>query len=117
MIEEFHIKVIPETIQDIDEWERLIKQLITDSLKFPYEEVKGLLTKIAAFIGERACEVCSSEWFDSDTAKTPWVSGYYVTVAPLDMLVYTWKERKCGKTWERLEMILNEFKKGLLKQL
>lgn len=31
----------------------------------PYEEVKELLVKTAAFLGERLCDLCDMEWLPS----------------------------------------------------
>lgn len=50
--EEYHIKTIPEQPEDIDEWLGTIKKTLMDSADLPYEEVKELLVKVAAFMGK-----------------------------------------------------------------
>lgn len=44
-------------MEDIDEWLRMIKQLIADNAQRPYVEVKDLLVKIAVFIANRYFEL------------------------------------------------------------
>lgn len=50
-VEEYHIKTVPEKEEDIDEWYRIICKVIMESSESPYDEVKEILVKIAAFLG------------------------------------------------------------------
>lgn len=52
------MKAVAQCEEDIDEWYHLIKGMIADIAGQPYEDVKEMLLKMAAFIGERACELC-----------------------------------------------------------
>lgn len=96
-IEEYHMKRVPERVEDIDEWFRLIKQLIQDNAERPYEEVKEMIIKIAAFIGERDCELNQKKW--DKQGKLPFVSPvsplvlHYIAYSPLSVVVDLWKSR------------------------
>lgn len=62
-LKRYQINPIPEELSDIDDWFLKIKEIIFDLAKRPYEEAKSLLIEIAAFIGERNCELLDSKWF------------------------------------------------------
>lgn len=115
--EEFHRKAVPEKPEEIDEWFVFIKKLLMDSLELPYEEVKGLLTKIAAFIGEKACEICPYQWVFQEHLDTPQIlAGYpYPGLFPLDAVVMIWKYQCDGLHWQFLERIAETMKKELEK--
>ena len=116
--DKYHIKTVPEKIEDIDEWERLIRQLLTESISRPYEGEKELLMEIAAFIGNRCCELCDSEWYSFEYSVFPGIRGGnpYRAFLPLDSVVNIWR-LKCDKeSWGFLDRRIKEFKQGFLKQ-
>lgn len=91
-ITEFHINAKPATIADVEEWDRIIKEVLVDKVELPYDEVKELLTKLAAFIGERACDLFSQKWIFPEHFKTPAVTGgSYYKFFPLDEVIEMWK--------------------------
>lgn len=62
-IEEFKFDKQPKNVADIDDWFEDIKRIIINLTDKPYEDVKTMLIKIAAFIGQRNCEILDQEWF------------------------------------------------------
>ncbi|RKJ44860.1 hypothetical protein D7X98_10655 [bacterium 1XD8-76] len=61
-VNEFHINAVYNQPKEIDESFQPIKKLMMDTVELSYENVQELLVKIAAFIGEISCEMCSYEW-------------------------------------------------------
>lgn len=115
--DEFHIKPVAEKPEDIDEWFQFIRKLIMDSSELPYEDVKELLVNIAAFIGEKACEICLYEWIFPEQFKTPEIvsNGLYPSLFPLDAIVKIWK-RKCDERfWYFIERLVKPLKQELVK--
>lgn len=117
-IEEYHVKKEPEQVGDIDEWFRLIKQLIQDHAERPYEEVKEMLIKIAAFIGERDCELNRKKW---DTrGNLPFVTPistynlYHMVYSPLSVVVSLWKSgyADLDMTQNYIKEVLNDMKQS-----
>ena len=102
-IEEYQIKAEPERLEEIDEWFYTIKKLMIDSAELPYEEVKELLTKIAAFIGEKSCEICSYKWLFPEHFKTPEIIGDPYNLVPLKAVVNAWKNKCDGLDWKFIE--------------
>lgn len=121
-IEEYHVKRVPERVEDVDEWFRLIKQLIQDNAERPYEEVKEMLIKIAAFIGERDCELNQKKW--DKQGKLPFVSPVsplslnYAAYSPLSLAVSLWESRyeDPDMTKEYINEIINDMKQSLTAQ-
>lgn len=116
LTDKYHIKTVPEKIEDIDEWERLIRQLLAESIRHPYEEEKELLMEIAAFIGNRSCELCASEWYSFDYLVYPRIRNFYRVFSPLDLVVNIWRAKCDKEAWGVFDDIIAEFKQGLLKQ-
>lgn len=114
-IDEFHIKEMPEKPEEIEEWFQLIKKLLIDTAELPYEDVKELLMKIAAFIGEKFCEMCSYEWMFPKHFKTPEIVGEYACFLPLDIIIDMWKNKCDSCSWERLEEYIGILKQHLVK--
>ena len=115
--DEFHLKSVPEKPEDIDEWFSVIKKMIVDISELPYEEVKELLVKIAAFIGEKACEICPYQWEFSEYFKTPRVIADYPYPGffPLDAVVNLWKNKCDESFWQYVERLVEPLKQGLVK--
>jgi len=116
----FHIKSVPEKSADIDDWFQFIRKLIIDSSGLPYEDVKELLVKIAAFIGEKACEICQYEWIFPEDFKTPEIITAnsripYPSLFPLDAIVKIWKHKCDDRFWYFIEQLVEPLKQGLVK--
>ena len=115
-IEEYQIKAEPERLEEIDEWFYTIKKLMIDSAELPYEEVKELLMKIAAFIGEKSCEICSYKWLFPEHFKTPEIIGNPYNLVPLEVVVNAWKNKCEGLDWKFIERQWKILKKGLAER-
>lgn len=123
-INEYHIKTVPEQIEDIDEWIRLIKQLIADNAERPYEEVKDLLIKIAAFIAKRDCELLQKHCKVTEQGILVVISGPILinymdyTYQPLQLAVFMWRLRyeDPDMTQNFISTIINDMKQALLLQ-
>lgn len=123
-IDEYHLKSTPEQAEDIDEWFRLIKQLIADNAERPYDEVKDLLVKIAAFIGKRDCELLKKHWEVGLNGALLVISGEirmdnrYHSYLPLKTAVRMWRARyeDPDMTKENINRIMNEMKQFLMMQ-
>lgn len=61
----------PQTLSDIETWFQKLKQLIIFATEKPYEDVKELFIEMAAFIGERNCELLGAKWFFEEEMQTP----------------------------------------------
>lgn len=114
-IEEFHLKVMAETSEEIDEWFRFIKELIANVEDMPYEEVKELLTKIAAFIGEKLCDICLYKWAFPEHLKTPEIIADYPYPCfwPLDTVINIWKWKCNACSWKKIEEQIKVLKQGI----
>ena len=115
--EEYHIKTIPERSEDIDEWLGTIKKMLVDSADLPYEEVKELLVKVAAFMGEKPCEMCSYKWLFLVHSKAPKVAGKYPfpQFMPLNIVVNAWKYKCNAQSWKLMEIYGEVLKQGMTK--
>lgn len=115
--EEYHIKTIPEQPEDIDEWLGTIKKTLMDSADLPYEEVKELLVKVAAFMGEKPCEMCSYEWLFPAHFEEPEVVGKYPfpKFMPLNIVVNAWKYKCNAQSWKLMEIYGEIIKQGMTK--
>ena len=90
--EKYHLSTVPQSEADIDKWIETIRQVIMDTEDQPYEDVKDLLVEIAAFIGERACEMLEQEWEFPEYMKTPCTSGRNSrSIIPLRGAVSNWR--------------------------
>lgn len=118
-IREFHLKTIPEKIEDLDEWKNFIKELMLSVMDQTYEEIKPLLLKVAAFIGDRSCELLGKGWIFYKHFKTPAVSRGvpYSKFSPLNEVVDLWKHKCCGECWKRFEWIIGQFKQGIFEKV
>ena len=114
-VEEVHIKPTPEQPEDIDEWLGSIKKILMDSADLPYEEVKQLLVKTAAFLGEKACEICSYEWWFPAHFKTPSIVGNIGNLALLDTVVNIWKNKCDAQSWKLIEIYAELLKQGMVE--
>lgn len=116
--DEFHLKFVPEKPEDIDEWFQFIKKLIFDTSELPYEDVKELFVKMAAFIGEKGCEMCPYQWEFPEDAKTPHIVAdhySYPLIGILDDIVTAWKSKCNDLYWQFVEEIVEPLKRGLVK--
>ncbi|MDE7434820.1 MAG: hypothetical protein K2N01_03205 [Lachnospiraceae bacterium] len=114
-IKEYHIDPVPKSEKDIEEWFSVIREIFMQTSEYPYEEVKDLLVKIAAFMGERSCDLLSQNWIFPSHLKCPATSGGnpYFKVSPLDVVVDIWKN-KCDKNgWEFADWIMERMKQEL----
>lgn len=71
-IREHNMNPVPHSTSDIEEWFRTLKQMIISASEKPFEEVKELFVEMAAFIGERNCELLEEEWAYEEEQKTPY---------------------------------------------
>lgn len=92
--EKYHLTTTPQSETDIDQWFETIRKVIMDTADQPYEDVKDLLVEIAAFIGERACEMLEQEWEFPEYMKVPCTSGKNFSVISLREAVYNWRGYK-----------------------
>lgn len=117
-IKEHHIDPVPKSEKDIEEWFAVIREIFVQTSEYPYEEVKDLLVEIAAFMGERSCDLLSQNWIFPSHFKCPATSGGnpYFKVSPLDVVVDIWKN-KCDKNdWEFADWIMKNLKQGFLQK-
>lgn len=113
-INEYHMKAVPEQVSDIEEWQKSIKEILLGVAEQPYEEVKELLVKTAAFLGERLCDICDLEWMPSVQAvgdRYP-----YPTFLPLTTVVIMW-ETGCSEQGMCIfkAQYIDSLKKGFLE--
>lgn len=118
-IDEFHLKAIPEKVEDIDGWYQLVKELLIDSSEQPYENTKELILKITAFIGERACELLPGRWNFPEHFKTPSIVGGipYASRMLLNYMVNAWKYKCDDQNWRWVEGIRDASKQGFLSHI
>lgn len=74
-ISKYKMDPVPHSSADIEEWFQTLKRILISVSEKPYEEVKELLVEMAAFIGERNCELLGSKWFFEEGLKTPRTQG------------------------------------------
>lgn len=90
----------PQNLSDIEEWFQKLKQLIILAADKPYEDVKELFVEMAAFIGERNCELLGAEWFFEEEMQTPFTQGENhqgMCFFPLNEVVGYYREYKRNK--------------------
>ncbi len=117
-VDKYQVNINPKSEGDIEEWYQLIKEIIIKSTEESYEEAKELLLQIAAFIGERACELCEKKWILPAHIKNPAVVGGfpYSKFSPLALVVEAWKYKCDEKCYVQLVKIFELMKKDFTKQ-
>ncbi len=70
-LEKYKFNTVAHSMADIEDWFQKLKELIISVSEKPYEEVKELLLEMAAFIGERHCELIGAKWFFEEYMHTP----------------------------------------------
>lgn len=70
-LEKYGFDTVAHGMADIEEWFSKLKEMIIAASEKPYEEVKELLLEMAAFIGERHCELIGAKWFFEEYMHTP----------------------------------------------
>ena len=71
-LKKYEFKTVAYNMADIEEWFSKLKEMIISVSEKPYEEAKELLLEMAAFIGERHCELVGAKWFFEEKLKTPY---------------------------------------------
>ncbi len=112
-VNEFHINAVYNQPKEIDESFQPIKKLMMDTVELSYENVQELLVKIAAFIGEISCEMCSYEWKFPEHFKAPEIVGDYPCFWPLDVVINIWKNKCEDQSWKLLEEHIEVLKHSL----
>lgn len=114
-VEEFHIKTVPGQMSDIEEWRESIIRILRQYASKSYGDVKELLIRMAAFMGERSCELCSLKWMENIHS----VGGRYPypTFSTLVIVVNLWK---CGCDEQKMYLFdticMNSWKQGFLEK-
>ena len=70
-LEKYKFNTVAHSMADIEDWFQKLKEMIISVSEKPYEEVKELLLEMAAFIGERHCELIGAKWFFEEYMHTP----------------------------------------------
>lgn len=117
-VDKYQVNNNPKNEEDIEKWYQLIKEIIIKSTEESYEEAKELLVQIAAFIGERACELGDRKLLFSEKAKVPAVSmgRSYSVFSPLALVVEAWKYKCDEKCYVQLVKIFEIMKKDFIRQ-
>lgn len=112
-VKKYQIDPVPKSEEDIDRWFQVIRRLLIETAEYPYEDVKELLLEIAAFIGERTCELLSQKWV---LYHLPFImGGCYGAFSPLGQVVGIWKS-KCEENWDVMEDNMKDLKRGFLQK-
>lgn len=113
--ERYHIKTKLVQPEDVDEWLSRVKKILMNIADLPYEEAKELLVEIAAFMGEKVCEICSYRWEFTEYYKTPQVVGDCLSPNfwPLDVVINIWRGNESH--WIFMEKYGQVLKKGMVK--
>lgn len=121
-IRKYKMNPVPQSLSDIEEWFRQLGQMIIAATEKPYEEVKELLVEVAAFIGERNCEILGEKWFFEEELKTPYTQGENhqgFCFLPLREVVIHYRDYKEDKKTARTELWfwneIDELKKAFQK--
>lgn len=108
----------PQNLSDIEEWFQKLEQLIIFATEKPYEDVKELFVEMAAFIGERNCELLGAKWFFEEEMQTPFTqreNNQGMCFFPLNEVVGYYREYKKNKknlSW--FENEISELKQAFL---
>ena len=70
-LEKYKFNTVAHSMEDIEDWLQKLKEMIISVSEKPYEEVEELLLEMAAFIGERHCELIGAKWFFKEYMYTP----------------------------------------------
>ena len=70
-LEKYKFNTVAHSMEDIEDWLQKLKEMIISVSEKLYEEVKELLLEMAAFIGERHCELIGAKWFFKEYMYTP----------------------------------------------
>ena len=70
-LEKYKFNTVAHSMEDIEDWFQKLKEMIISVSEKPYEEVEELLLEMAAFIGERHCELIGAKWFFKEYMYTP----------------------------------------------
>lgn len=111
-LEKYHLKAILKTEQDIDEMFKNIDKIISDSCDKPYEEVKELLMMIAAYYGQRICDLTGAEWEYRGPAGVTKVCTKFAYIPVLPGFVNVWRDKCSEASWKHFD-----YDKDMLKQL
>lgn len=114
-ITEYQIDAVAKSEEDIDKWFQVIHRLLMETGEYPYEDVKGLLLQIAAFIGERSCELLSQEWMHSESPAVVGGEPYFL-FCPLNWVIHIWKNKSVKEKWSLMEDRMQDLKRGFLKK-
>ena len=96
----YELKSSPQNLSDIEEWFQKLRQLIISAAEKPYEDVKDFFIEMAAFIGERNCDLLGEKWFFKEERKTPYTQrdNYQgMCFFPLNEVVAHYREYKRNK--------------------
>jgi len=109
---EFTMDRVVKKREDIDAWFVKIREIIHDTQGMDYNQIKKTLLGMAAFLGERACEILDEEWVFPDYHKAPFTinkqhkyPAFHVLVA----VVLWWKNNVGLK-----EYIMEEYQKAFI---
>lgn len=116
-LKKYNFIVPPQDFSDIEAWFQKLKEMIIAASDKPYEEVKELFLEMAAFIGERHCELLGAKWFYEEEYKTPYTQSEDNGGRGLPTLRYVVEYyRDCKKKEKINHWFMNEileFKEGL----
>ena len=93
-IKKYEFIATPRNFTDIETWFLELREMIIAASEKPYEEVKELFLEMAAFIGERHCELLGAKWFYEEEYKTP----------------YTQRERNAGRGLPTLRYVVGYYR-------
>lgn len=93
-LEKYKFNTVARNMADIEEWYSKLKEMIISASEKPYEEVKELLLEMAAFIGERHCELIGAKWFFLEYMHIP----------------FTRKENHRGRPFLGLEDVVGHYR-------
>ena len=99
-IDKYKLNPKPQEASEIDEWFKELKQQIIFATEKPYEDVKELFVQMAAFIGERNCEILGAKWFFKEQMQTPFTqkeNNKGMCFFPLNEVVGYYREYKKNK--------------------
>ena len=93
-LEKYKFNTVAHSMEDIEDWFQKLKEMIISVSEKPYEEVEELLLEMAAFIGERHCELIGAKWFFKEYMYTP----------------FTQKENHLGRLFWGLEDVVRYYR-------
>lgn len=99
-IDKYKLNPKPQKESEIDELFKELKQQIIFASEKPYEDVKELFVQMAAFIGERNCDILGAKWFFIEPMQTPFTqkeNNEGMCFFPLNEVVGYYREYKKNK--------------------